>query len=328
MSPDEVEPAADAPQAAEAQIDTEASAGVAAVEPAPTGPVCRICATPREGGQDWCLSCGTAFTAPRRLPPLRSLGVATAATLVLLSGAAVASVAAIDDTKPSAATIVATVAQPAPAPAPVTPDDTATDAPIAPVAPISTTTDPIVTTPVTPTTPPATTTTTTTTTTTGGATPDPTRVTLSSGSGALYDPLARALQTGDPQRAIDGDPGTSWFVTTPADGDMNVGYLIDLGDPTTLKRLEVLTKTPGMALRILAATTTDPPPSLDDSGWTEIGQEPDAGLSENGTPRSATTPVKIPLQTAGKKFRLVAIAIETPPLSGTTARFTELRLFG
>ena len=39
-------------------------------------------------------------------------------------------------------------------------------------------------------------------------------------------------------------------------------------------------------------------------------------------------PVAIPLETNGKKFRLIAIAIKTPPLSGTTARFTELRLFG
>lgn len=315
MSPDELEPAVDAPQAAGAEV---------AVEPAPApapGTVCRICATPREDGQDWCLQCGTAYAAPRRLGGLKGLGVATAATLVLMSGAAVASVAAINDTKPAASTVVATVAQAAaPAPAPVTTPGTSTDLAVTPL-PVDTpvTPAPVTTTPVT---------TTPTTTTTTTTTPQSTRIALSSGSGALYDPLARALANGDPQRAIDGDPGTSWFVTTPADGDMNVGYLIDLGEPTLVKRLEILTKTPGMALRILAATTTDPPPGLDDSGWTEVAQEPDAGLDDKGRPLPAKDPVKIPLETHGEKFRLLAITIETPPQSGATARFTELRLFG
>jgi len=321
MSPDELEPAVDAPQApgAEAQV-AEAPQPV----PAP-GTVCRICAAPREDGQDWCLQCGTAYTRPRRLGSLKSLGALTAATLVLMSGAAVASVAAINDKKPSAPTVVATVARSVAATTtqtPIVPVTTPTDPAVTPL-PIDTpaTPTPITTTPITTT--PATTTTTTTT-----PTPTSTRIAISSGAGALYDPLARAQQTGDPQRAIDGDPGTSWFVTTPPDGDMNVGYLIDLGEPTLVKKLHVFTKTPGMALRILATTSADPPPSFDDSGWTEIAQEPDAGLDAKGHPRSSKIPVAIPLETKGKKYRLIAIAIETPPLSGTTARFTELRLFG
>jgi hypothetical protein len=323
MSPDELESAVDAPQADGAEAQAQApDAPQAEPVPAP-GTVCRICASPREEGQEWCLQCGTAYASPRRLGSLKSLGAATAATLLLMSGAAVASVAAINDEKPSTPTVVATVAKVAitTTPAPITPVTTPADPAVTPL-PIDT---PVTPTPVTPVTSTPTTTTTTTTTT---PTPTSTRIAISSGSGALYDPLARALQTGDPQRAIDGDPGTSWFVTTPADGDMNVGYLLDLGEPTLVKKLQVFTKTPGMALRILAATTTDPPPGFDDSGWTEVAQEPDAGIDSKGHPRSSKLPVTIPLETNGKKYRLIVIAIETPPLSGTTARFTELRLFG
>ncbi len=316
MSPDELESAVDASQAADAEAQAPD-----APQPEP-GTVCRICAAPRQDGQDWCLQCGTAYAEPRRLGSLKSLGAATAATLLLMSGAAVASVAAINDKKPSAPTVVATVAK---VPVTTTP---------APITPVTTPTDPTVTplptdTPITPTPTPVTPgTTTPATTTTTTSKPASTRIAVSSGSGALYDPLARALQTGDPQRAIDGDPGTSWFVATPADGDMNVGYLIDLGEPALVKKLQLFTKTPGMALRVLAATTTDPPPSFDDTGWTEVAQEPDAGLDSKGRPRSSKLAITIPLETSGKKFRLIAIAIETPPLSGATARLTELRLFG
>ena len=323
MSPDELEPAVDAPQAAGAE-----TLAPDAPEPAPApapGTVCRICAAPREDGQDWCLQCGTAYARPRSLGSLKSLGALTAATLVLMSGAAVASVAAINDKKPGPPTVVATVARSVAATttaAPITPVTTPPDSAVTPL-PVDT---PVTPAPITPA--PTTTTPTTTTPTTTTPAPTTTRILISSGAGALYDPLARAQQTGDPQRAIDGDPGTSWFVTTPPDGDMNVGYLIDLGEPTLLKKLHVFTKTPGMALRILGATSTDPPPSFDDSGWTEIAQEPDAGLDAKGHPRSSKLPVAIPLETNGKKFRLIAIAIKTPPLSGTTARFTELRLFG
>lgn len=328
MTPDDVEPVPDTPEATAADL--------AVPEPdVPAGPACRVCNTLYEPGQDWCLSCGTALAAPRRLPPLRSLGAATAATLVLLGGAAVASVAAIDHHKPGRATVVATIATAAPLPsgasgatgAVVDPLVTTPPAAAAPLTPVTQAPIPA---PVTPAKTGTTgaTGTTGTTGSSGGTKKDPTRVSISAGSGAPYDPLGRLLQTGDPQRAIDGDAGTSWFITTPADGDMNVGYLIDLGEAKTLKRLEVITKTPGMTLRILGATTVDPPPSLDDTGWTEIAQEPDAGIDDNGKPRASSLPVKVPLQTRGKKFRLVAITIETPPLSGATARFTELRLFG
>ena len=319
MTSDELlhEPATDAPE-------PQAAAVAAAAEPTPApGTICRICATPRAVGQDWCLHCGTAYAQPRRLGGLKSLGAATAATLLLMGGAAVASVAAINDTKPGAPTIVATVSQPAAvATTPVVPAP-AVDPVIAPLP----TDTPVTPTPITPVVTPTKTTPTTTTTSTT-PTPQSTRIVLSSGSGALYDPLARALQTGDPQRAIDGDPGTSWFVATPADGDMNVGYLVDLGEPTLVKRLELFTKTPGMALRVLASTTVDPPPGFSDTGWTEVAQEPDAGLDDKGHPRASTLPVKVALETGGKKYRLLMIAIETPPLSGSTARLTELRLFG
>lgn len=308
--------------------DESAAVEVEAQEPAVeahAGPVCRVCATPRQDGQDWCLSCGTAVATPRRRPGLRSLSAATVATFVLLGGAAVASVAAINDTKPPRATIVKTIAQAA---VPATTDTAPTIDPV--------TTPPVTVTPITPVAPvtpvattPVTTTPTTVTPPTGGtpAKTGDTRVVLSSGSGALYDPLARANATGDPQRAIDGDPGTSWFATTPADGDMNLGYLIDLGEPTALKRLELVSKTPGMTVRVLAATTVDPPPSLDDTGWTEIAQQPSAGYNDAGKLLPKGDPIKIPLEAAGKKFRVVVVTIETPPNSGSTVRFTELRLF-
>ncbi len=73
-------------------------------------------------------------------------------------------------------------------------------------------------------------------------------------AGSLYDPTARATASGVPSRALDGDPNTSWFATTPADGDMNVGYLVDLENAVSVQKLRLLTKTAGFSLQVFGSS--------------------------------------------------------------------------
>lgn len=321
--------------------------------PVETGPSCRACGSAIDPGQDWCLACGTAVEAPRRLPGVRALGIAGVLTLALTGGAVAAAAAAFKHEPPARQTKVETVAQTTPAP---TTDTTPTD--VAPLPPVSTDSSSIPPADVTPITPdtssvtpiapvvttPTTTPTTTTPTTTTPTTPTSTRIVLSAGAGSLYDPAARATASGDPDRAIDGNPGTSWFVTVPAGGDMNVGYLIDLSDKSALSRLRLLTTTPGFSVQIFGATSVKAPETADDPGWTKLAEagsvdgDPAEGAAPSIPPVTGDKPgdlrdkagdgkLVLGLDGGDKEYRHVLLWFTTPPAAGPTVRINEIKLY-
>lgn len=313
--------------------------------PVATGPVCRACGTPLSPEQDWCLDCGTAAATPGRLPGLRAVGIAGVLALVLAGGAVAASYAALTDEAPPRQTKVKTVAQAAPPPPPeelppvTAPSEDLPPVDVQPLPPA----EPVTPVPAAPVTPPATP---ATGDTTKDTKPKPkpkpkpvdTPVVLAAGAGSLYDPNVRASASGDPQRAIDGDGGTSWFVTTPADGDMKAGYLLDLGEPTSLEKLRLLTKTSGFSVEVLAAKGADPPQAPDDQAWIKIG----AAGSVDATPAEGQPPAIAPadgdapgdgaldlkLDAKDAEYQQVLFWVTVPPGAGPTVRFTEIKLFG
>lgn len=316
--------------------------------PVETGPSCRACGSAIDDGQDWCLACGTAVEAPRRLPGVRALGIAGVLTLALTGGAVAAAAAAFKHEPPAQQTKVETVAQTTPAP---TTDTTPTDvAPLPPVSTDDTAIPPADVTPITPdtssvtpiapvVTTPTTTPTTTTPTTTTPAEPKSARIVLSAGAGSLYDPGARATATGDPDRAIDGNTGTSWFATVPAGSDMNVGYLIDLGEKTRLSKIELLTKTPGFTVQVFGSTGSKAPETADDPKWAKLGEagsvdgDPAEGAAPSVPPvtgdKAGDGKLVLPLKGAGAdgEYRQVLLWFTTPPAAGPTVRLSEIKLY-
>lgn len=308
-------------------------------------PRCRSCGSPLVAGEQWCLSCGAAVSAPRRLPGLRAMLVAGSLALVLAGGAVAASVAAIQQETPAQEVKVETVAKLTPAPPvvedttpePVDFDDTAplSDADIDPVTPV----EPV--TPVTPVTPTATTPTTTTTTpaTTEKKPAEPGTTPILAGltAGSLYDPSKRATASGEPSRALDGDPNTSWFATTSPGGDMNVGFLVDLEDPASVLRLRLVTKTPGFSLQVFGAKGEKAPEAADSEGWTRLGEagSVDGDAPEGSAPSSPPADgdkagdgeLKLKLDPGDERYRWIMLWVTTPPAAGTTVRFNEIRLY-
>ena len=332
-SPDDL-PAGQAPTPPEG----EPAAPEVTVEPA-----CPSCGAALAEGQDWCLECGTAVSAKRRRR-IRGVGVATALAVLLTGGAVAASYAALSDEPPPRETKVTTVATAAPAPVETTtttppvedvePLPPADDVqPVEPVQPVQ---------PVTPVTPTQTTPTTTTPTTetekdTKPAAPEFTPITLDIGDGSLYDPDKRATAVGDPQRALDGNVGTSWFATTPPDGDMNVGYVLDLGKSQQIKRLELVTKTPGFTIRVLGARGGKPPAKSDDAAWVVLGEagsvdaKPGTGAAAPAVApakddKAGDTRLRLDLAADDEIFRHVLLWVSAPPTAGPTVRFSKIRL--
>ncbi|CAB4938556.1 unannotated protein [freshwater metagenome] len=276
------------------------------------------------------------------------MGAGAFATLVLLGGAVAASYAALSDDPPPPRTRVETVAEVTPAPAPAqevplpkeqTVDPSELDPPPAeltgPIDPA--TTDPLApppapeTTPDLPSDPPK----------------DPPVVEIlpAAGAGTLYDPSLRASATGDPQRALDGNTGTSWFATAPADaGGMQVGYLIDLAKRRSLSRLRLVTKTPGFTVTLYGArggvaprTVVPDPARPNDPVWTSLAE---AGSVDGDGPEGVVDPVKpvegdkagdrrldLMLELGDQRYRWLLLWVTVPPLAGPTVRFSEIQLW-
>ena len=303
-------------------------------------PRCRTCGSPLAEGEDWCLQCGAATAPPRRTPGLRAVALAGSLALVLAGGAVAASYAALNDDPPQQQVKVQTLAKVTPAPV-VQPTTTSTPVPTTTPLPVDTT--PVVpvtpVAPVTPVTPVTTTPTTTTTTTTTKPAPKPGTVPIfvALTAGSLYDPSARATVSGVPSRALDGDPNTSWFATTPAGGDMNVGYLVDLENAVSVQKLRLLTKTPGFTLQIFGSSKDKAPAAADSPDWKRLGEV--GSVDGDGPVGSASTSppaegdkagdgeLVLPLDPGTETYRWVMLWVTTPPAKDTTVRFNEIRLY-
>lgn len=335
--------------------DPDAKAAEPDAETPPVARTCPRCSSPLEPEQDWCLLCGEA--QPGRLsalPGRRAFVTVMALTTLIVGGAVAASYAALNDSSPSAppadqlaqAPSSATPSATEPAPAPP-----AASTP-APAAPTATTPAPADgggalpdagTTPATPApspTPAPSSTgtgsgkTTSNTSSDGGSSkstprttttqtePPPEPITLADGAATLYDPYHRNTATGDPARAVDGNPSTS-FPITVADGATTVGagLVVDLGKQRGIRELDLTTKTPGFKIELYATDSDELPPDVLDTRWAHVKDMTDVGTGAGGkqivTLGSGTT-----------KYRHVLLWITTPPKDGLTVRVSELKLLG
>ncbi|MBJ7342603.1 MAG: serine/threonine protein kinase, partial [Solirubrobacteraceae bacterium] len=78
----------------------------------------------------------------------------------------------------------------------------------------------------------------------------------------------------------------------------------------------IVSPTPGWSGRIFAASGSEPPASIDDPAWTEVGQVP-----------SATARTRVRLTTDGKAFRWYLIWIERFAPSQSMVEISEVFLY-
>jgi hypothetical protein len=324
----EAQPAAARAPAAETPPEAEPAA------PAPSpARACPSCGAAMEAEQDWCLTCGSA--APGRLgrrPGWRSAFTVAAATLLVLAGAVVAAYAAMaGDAAREASGPVADAGKPVVPPAPVTPapeqppvrasdlpkvsagGSNATPAP--PVTSVDTTPTP------TTTPPPADTTPDDAEQDAGRDQPDapppPAPIELDPGDGGLYDPLLQSVGPGDPRKALDGNPGTSWAVGSRNLEVPGVGYVVDVGRVRAIKVLELQTTTPGFKVEVYATDAATLPPQITDTRWAHIRDKSEVARTQ-----------RIVLGGGSSRYRQVLLWFTEPPADGTRIRLTELRLLG
>jgi hypothetical protein len=292
---------------------------------------CPSCGAAMEAEQDWCLTCGSA--APGRLggrPGWRSAFTIAAATLLVLAGAVVAAYAAMSgDAAREASGPVADAGKPVTPPAPVTPAPElppvkASDLPkvsaggsktpsASPVTPVDTTPSPSTTSPPADTTPDAA----KPDTNQPSAPPQPAQIELEAGAGDLYDPLLQAVGPGDPRRALDGNPATSWAVGSRNLEVPGVGYMVDVGKERAIKVVEMQTTTPGFKVEVYATDATTAPPQITDTRWAHIRDKSKVGRTQ-----------RIVLGGGSSRYRKVLLWFTEPPADGTRIRLAELRLLG
>jgi eukaryotic-like serine/threonine-protein kinase len=143
-----------------------------------------------------------------------------------------------------------------------------------------------------------------------------TAVKLGSGAASDYDPEGDGEESPEAtQFAIDGNNTTSWDTETYRDGlegvhKKGVGLYLNAGSPISARRLDLVTATPGYEAAVYAANTVP-----DDIGaWTKVSTR---------TKVKETT--KIPLDTAGRRFRYYLVWIVSLP-PGNKADIRELSL--
>lgn len=130
--------------------------------------------------------------------------------------------------------------------------------------------------------------------------------------------------SGEPGMALDGDPDTSWSVALPTPelvAEPQAGLLIDLGKPTSLRRLRITTTTPGTTIEVYGAKGATAPESLADDRWKALATQ----LDVDG-------PTRITLGEDGVgtgKVRHVLIYFAAGPDDGvsTSVGISELELF-
>jgi len=142
-------------------------------------------------------------------------------------------------------------------------------------------------------------------------------VRLASGAASDYDPEGdEGESSGATQFAIDGNNTTSWNTETYRDGlegvnKEGVGLYVNAGSkPISARRLDLVSSTPGYHVVVYAANTV--PGEVED--WTKVSTR---------TKVEETT--KIPLDTAGRKFRYYLVWIVSLP-PGNRADIRELSL--
>jgi hypothetical protein len=136
-------------------------------------------------------------------------------------------------------------------------------------------------------------------------------------AGQQYDPYAHVAVAGDPTRALDGDPGTSWFVEATTPLVPGLGYVVDLGKKHALREVDLTTTTPGFKVEVYASNDATPPPNILDSRWSHIGNA--AKVKKDQTITLIDDPAK---------YRNVLLWFTLPPTSGARIRLSEVKILG
>jgi hypothetical protein len=142
---------------------------------------------------------------------------------------------------------------------------------------------------------------------------------------AVFDPSARPATdfTGQPTAALDGDPATAWSVTldspavvaTPA-----VGMVVDLGSPTTLRRLTVTPTTQGTTIEVYGTADAKAPSQLTDKAWKHLATQLDVTGRTNITLGDDVT--------GTARLRQVLVYFSQGPDDGSTSvGISELALY-
>jgi hypothetical protein len=159
-----------------------------------------------------------------------------------------------------------------------------------------------------------------TSTTPADTQPEP--IKLADGAASLYDPFKRDTAAGDPAKALDGDPNTSFPVTVAAGSQqIGAGLAIDLGKTQGVREIDLTTKTPGFKIEIYATDEADLPPDVLDTRWAHLKDV--TGVGTDGDGKQSVT-----LGAGTTKYRHVLLWFTAPPTDGSTVRVSELKVLG
>ncbi len=330
--------------------------------------LCANCRGGMQRHQDWCLECGTAAPGRLGgvRPGWRAVTTTLALTLVLVGGAGAASYAALSSDANREAIAAAPldgtpVAQAPPAvpapPAPVVP------APVAPVAPVPAPPAPAppVAPPVSPVAPAGPKITAQVTppkspspspsqravprsdvtaagsrgkgTNAEGESSSPARklepIALGAGALSVYDPYKRAVSSGTPAKAHDGDAKTTFTLGAPDDGrELQVGLVVDLQTARQVRGVDLTTTTPGGRVEVYATDGSALPPDILDTRWDHPGSRSDVDGGTRGANKAGDGVERIVFPKGGDAYRYVTLWFTTPPEGTTRVGLAEVTVLG
>lgn len=160
----------------------------------------------------------------------------------------------------------------------------------------------------------------------GGKPHKPVPILLDTNAASVYNPRdLPASRFGDPSLAIDGEATTAWSVELePSEApSVGVGLALDLNAALRVKKLSLVTETPGMTVKVYGTASAALPSSLDAPAWKRLTR---AHLVKK---RRAT----IDLKGAPKRFRQLLIWIVKAPtaagggFTGSELKVNEVQLF-
>lgn len=162
----------------------------------------------------------------------------------------------------------------------------------------------------------------TTKTTTTPTETEPVAIDLADDAGSLYDPFKRDTAAGDPTKAFDGDPNTSFPVTVAAGSQqIGAGLAVALPKLQGIREIDLKTKTPGFKIEVYATDDEELPPDVLDTRWAHLKDITGVGTKDDG----AQT---VNLGSGSTKYRHVLLWFTAPPTDGSTVRISELKLLG
>jgi len=136
-----------------------------------------------------------------------------------------------------------------------------------------------------------------------------------------YDPLStdavKEEHAEDTGKVLDGDPNTAWTTESYNGGTFGkagVGIYL-AASPVSATRLSIATSTPGWQGTIYAAADGEPPTTVPDPGWVEVGTVADAKRNTSVT-----------LRTNGTRYRYYLVWITALPPGGRSVSIESLTL--